>query len=202
MDSVFNFDLNVPYWKSRVDLITLFEQHAHRPEKAAAWLEYHGCTNIQFVANCALMRGIFNLGILTSNTYTWTFTPGIGDTAVVLPVVQEGRLADLVAISRHNQQIWGCVTGYGSFIGRTFPPPLRVHRHARSWIAENCNGVLPLSKSFLPRLQAAPSIIADDYEHAQLLAHRGFIDPAADFGNDEIAAAQRALDSISFEVTA
>lgn len=200
MTSIFNDDPNVPYWQSRVDIATLIDRHEHSPERACAWLNYHGATDQRVFHHATMMRGMFNLGILRARTYAWTFTPGMGDKAIVLPVFDDGRLVDLFAVARQNPDVWGCVTGFGQFIGRTRPPPLRVHKTARGWIADGCKGVLPLAKAFLPTIQSAPAIVSDDYEHAWDLAHRAFVDPAIQFGGDADLAEREAFERIAFEV--
>jgi hypothetical protein len=62
-----------------------------------------------------------------------------------------------------------------------------------------CDGVLPLAKAFLPLLQFANSIVAQNANHAWNLANGAFIYPAVRFGLDCNAAEQAALDRISFE---
>jgi hypothetical protein len=42
----------------------------------------------------------------------------------------------------------------------------------------NCEGILPLSKSFFPLLQHASSIIAEGYEHACEISELAFTAPA------------------------
>jgi hypothetical protein len=87
-------------------------------------------------------------------------------------------------MSRHDHTIWGCCTGAGHCVG-TITQPLRVHRTLANWFAEDCDGILPLSKTVLPLLANAPSILAEDDDHAWELAYRVFIDPAAAFGGDQ-----------------
>ena len=61
---------------------------------------------------------------------------------------------DFVAMSRHDYNVWGCVTGRGQYAGSTFTgrkeneSPLRVYKTPINWLLANCEGVLPLSKSF------------------------------------------------------
>ena len=55
-----------------------------------------------------MMRGHFEGGILGQHTFCWTFTPThVGELAVVLPVHEQGRLVDLLAIARHDYRVWG-----------------------------------------------------------------------------------------------
>jgi hypothetical protein len=65
-----------------------------------------------------LIRGIFEAGSLGAHTYHWTFTPTyLGQPAIVLPVYEQGRLVDLLAIARHDYRVWGCCTGAGQYVG-------------------------------------------------------------------------------------
>lgn len=138
------------------------------------------------------MRGHFELGILSNCTYHWTFTPGcLGDLAITVPVHDDCRIVDVVAMSRHDHTIWGCTTGAGQRLGN-ISVPLRVYRTFATWFANDCDGVLPLSKTFLPLLVHAPTIVAEDDDHAWELAYRVFIDPAAAFGGDQQEAEEAA----------
>jgi hypothetical protein len=79
---------------------------------------------------------------------------------------------------------------------------LRLYRTPISWLLANCAGILPLSKSFFPLLQHAPSIIAEGYEHAWEISEYAFMAPAERFSLDCDAAEQAALDKISFHEAA
>jgi hypothetical protein len=148
-----------------------------------------------------MMRGHFEAGSLGAHTYHWTFTPTYkGDPAIVVPVHEQGRLVDLLAIARHNFRVWGCCTGAGQYVGK-FANPLPVHDTPYSWLMSDCDGVLPLAKSFFPLMQFASSIVAQDGNHAWEIAHQAFIYPAERFGLDCNAAEQAAFDRISFEDT-
>jgi hypothetical protein len=156
-----------------------------------------------------MMRGHFEGGILGKHTYHWTFTPTYaGELAIILPVYDDHRLVDLLAISRHNHSLWGCCTGAGQYIGSTTvhrkstSSPLRVYKTPINWLLANCEGILPLSKSFFPLLQHAPSIIAEGYEHACEISEQAFMAPAERLGLDCEAAEQAALNKICFEVAA
>ena len=143
-----------------------------------------------------MMQGHFELGILGNSTFNWTFTPGRkGDLAIALPVFNDYRLADFVAMSRHDHTVWACCTGAGSYLG-DIPNPLRVYRTPAEWLANDCDGVLPLSKAFFPLLQSTPKLIAVDDDHAWDLAYRVFIDPAANFGCHEGEAEDMAYERI------
>ena len=210
--SFYDRDPTVPFWRSNVDVDSLFASHTHRSEKAQAWLRYREvsetCTGFQ---HATLMRGHFEGGILGLHTYHWTFTPTYkGDRAIVLPVYEHGRLVDLLAIARHDCRIWGCVTGVGQYVGdfcdptredRSLPISLQVHKTATSWLTSGM-GVLPLSKGFFPLLQFAHSIIAQDGPHAWEIANQAFIYPAERLGLDCNAAEQAAFDRISFDEAA
>jgi hypothetical protein len=190
-------DPTVPYW-SNIDVDQLYEAHSHRPERAQAWLRHRqvseSCCGFE---RATIMKGHFEGGILGNHTFCWTFTPGRkGDSAIVLPVFNEYRLVDFVAMSRHDHTIWGCCVGTGLYLGDPSASPLRVHRTLAGWLANDCEGVLPLSKSFFPLLQLAPKLIAEDDDHAWDLAHRIFINPAAKFGSDQSEAEETAYERI------
>ncbi len=179
-------DPTVPFCRSNVDADQLFEAHAHRRDRAQAWLRYRKVAETCFgFERAGLMKGHFKFGLLGYHTYHWTFTPThIGDLALVLPVYEDCRLADFIAISCHDHEIWGCCTGAGQSLG-DIATPLRVHRSPANWLANDCDGILPLSKLFFPLLRNASSIIAEDDDHAWDLAYRVFIDPAARFGANQ-----------------
>jgi hypothetical protein len=198
--SLYDRDLSLPFWRANIDIESLFEAHGQRPERAQAWLRHRSVSEACPVFERAVvMRGTFEAGSLGDHTYMWTFTPTYkGDLAVVLPVYHDWRLVDCIAIYRHDVRIWGCITGAGQYAGE-IGNPLRMHRSPDDWLTSNCAGVLPLAKTFLPLLQAMPSIIANDFEHAWDLAERIFIQPAARFGLDCSSAEQMAFDRISFQ---
>lgn len=142
------------------------------------------------------MRGHFEGGILGNHTYHWTFTPTYsGNLAIVVPAFRNCRLVDFVAMSRHDHTVWGSCTGVGQYLG-DIANPLRVHRTPADWLANDCDGILPLSKAFFSLLQSAPKIIAADDDHAWDLAFRIFIDPAAAFGADQAEAEELAFTRI------
>jgi hypothetical protein len=148
-----------------------------------------------------MMQGHFEAGSLGAHTYRWTFTPTYkGEPAIVLPVHEQGRLLDFLAIARHDYRVWGCVTGAGQYLGQ-FGAPLSVHGTPYSWLMSNCDGVLPLAKAFFPPMQFAPSIVAQDGDHAWEIAHQAFIYPAERFDLDCYAAEQVAFDRISEATT-
>lgn len=182
-------DPTVPFWRLNADANALFEAHAHRKDRAQAWLRFRevsdACSGFR---DAMMMRGHFEGAILSNHTYHWTFTPGHkGDLAIALPVFRDSRLSDFVAISRHDHTVWGCCTGAGQCLG-VITSPLRVHRTVANWLANDCDGILPLSRTFLPLLGNAPKLIAEDDDHAFELADRVFIDPAGWVGGDQNAA--------------
>jgi hypothetical protein len=198
-------DATVPYWRG-VDIEQLFTAHAHRHDRAQAWLDWRYATG---TGPAVMMRGRFELGLLAYHTYAWTFTPGRGDLAIVLPVYDDFRLVDLLAISRHDpHNIWGAVTGAGQYVGSTTDhrkdrnSPIRVYKTPITWLLDNCQGVLPLAKSWFPLLQHAPSIIAEDYDHACEISELAFMAPAERMGFDCESAEQAAFNKITFEVAA
>jgi hypothetical protein len=181
---IYHRDPTVPFWRFNVDADALFEAHAHHPDRAQAWLRYRdvseGCSGFR---SAVMMRGHFEGGLLGNHTYCWTFTPTyLGELAIVLPVYHDCRRNDFVALSRHDHRVWGCCTG--QYLG-DITAPLRVHQAPANWLANDCDGILPLSKAFMPSLQSAPNIIAEDDEHAWDLAYGVFVDPAARFGANQ-----------------
>ena len=196
-------DPSLPYWLANVEANSLFENHSHRLDRAQAWLRYRNVSeSCTAFGQAVLMRGHFEADSLGAHTYQWTFTPTyLGQPAIVLPVHEQGRLVDLVAIARHDYRVWGCCTGTGQYVGK-FVNPLPVHDTPYSWLMSNCGGVLPLAKAFFPLMQFAPSIIARDSGHAWEIAHQAFIYPAERFGLDCNAAEQAAFDRISFDEAA
>jgi hypothetical protein len=190
--SFYNRDPSLPYWRANVDAESLFAAHAHRPERAQAWLRYRDvsekCCGFE---QAVLMHGHFEGGILINQTYHWTFTPGRnGDLAIVVPVAN-----DFVAMSRHDHNVWGCTTGRGQYLG-SLAQCLRIHRTLAGWLANDCDGIVPLSKAFFPQLRNAPTLIAEDEDHAWDIAERAFINPAIEFGCDAWEAEQQAYEQI------
>jgi hypothetical protein len=190
-------DPTVPFWRLNVDAHALFEAHAHRRDRAQAWLRHRdvseGCSGFR---DAVTMRGHFEGGILGNHLFCWTFTPTyVGDLAIVVPVFHDHRLVDFVAMSRHDHTVWGCCTGAGYYLGN-IKMPLRVHRTPANWLANDCLGIMPLSKVYLPLLRNAPKVIAEDDDHAWELAYHIFIDPVAAFGGDQNEAEQMAYKQI------
>jgi hypothetical protein len=142
--SFYDRDPTVPFWRSNVDVDSLFAAHAHRPDRAQSWLKYR---EIPEHVEAVMMRGHFEGGILGSHTYHWTFRPThTGELAIVFPVYEQHRLVDLLAISRHNPRVWGCVTGAGQYVGsfadpnredRTTPIVLAIHKTPYNWLLAN-----------------------------------------------------------------
>jgi hypothetical protein len=203
-------DPTVPFWRSNVDVDSLFTAHAHRPDRAQAWLRYRdvseSCTAFR---QAVMMRGRFEFGLLGYHTFSWTFTPTFaGELAIVFPVYDDWRLVDFLAISRHDHTVWGSCTGAGQYIGstavhrKTLNSPLRVYKTPINWLLANCEGILPLSKSFFPLLQHASKIIAEGYEHAWEISELAFMAPAERLFLDCDSAEQAALNKITFEVAA
>ncbi|WP_143029630.1 hypothetical protein [Bradyrhizobium brasilense] len=206
-------DHTLPYWRNNVDAESIFEGFSHRPERAKAWLRHRKVSETCIGFECAvMMNGHFEGGVLSDHTYHWTFTPGRkGDHAIVVPVYEQGRLVDMLAISRHDHRVWGCVTGAGQYVGnftdasrtdRTQPAVVHVHDTPYSWFMSGCEGILPLAKAFFPLMQLASSIVAQGYEHAWQIANEAFIYPAERLGLDCEAAELAAFDRISFGVSA
>src|ERR1700682_2909163 len=166
--AAYHRDPTVPFWRSNVDVDSLFTAHAHRPDRAQAWLRWRCVSEACFgFKHAVMMRGHFEGGILGNHTYHWTFTPGRkGDLAIVVPVFNDCRFVDFVAMSRHDHNVWGACIGTGQYLGTLGPLPLRVHRTLAGWLANDCDGILPLSNAFFPQLRNAPTLLAEDDEHA------------------------------------
>src|SRR3978361_398609 len=118
--AVYSRDSSLPYWQNNVCAKSIFDGFRLGPGRAQAWLRHYcvfeGCSGFR---QATMMRGHFEGGVLHNHTYHWTFTPTYkGELAIVLPVRDGGRLVDLVAISRHDPDVWGCCTGAGHYIGQ------------------------------------------------------------------------------------
>jgi hypothetical protein len=209
MSTFYHRDPTVPFWRANIDVEQLFTANAHRPDRAQAWLDWFYVTD-SITSQAVMMRGRFELGLLGYHTFTWSFTPTYtGELAIVLPVYEDFRMVDFLAISRHDpHNIWGCCIGAGKYIGSTTEhrkdrtSPLRVYKTPINWLLANCDGVLPLSKAFMPLLANAPSLIAESYDHACEISELAFIGPAERLGFDCESAEQAAMDKITFEVVA
>lgn len=191
-------DTSLPYWQNYIDVDSLFAANAHNPERAQAWLRHRkvsdSCTGF---LQAVTMKGHFEGGVLSNHTYHWTFTPGQrGDTAIVIPIYGDFRLVDFVAMSRHDHNVWGACIGTGQFVGTLAATPLRIHRSLAGWLANDCDGILPLSKGFYPQLRNAPKLVAEDDDHAFELSERVFIDPAIKFGCDAGEAEDQSFEQI------
>jgi hypothetical protein len=207
--SFYDRDPSVPYWRANVDVDSLFAAHAHSPDRAQAWLKFRDVSEGSILEQAVMMRGHFELGILSDHTFHFTFTPThAGSLAVVLPIYEQHRLVDLLAISRHDHTVWGCLTGRGQYAGRTdmhrknHRSAIRVYKTPIKWLLANCEGILPLAKAFFPQLQQALSIVGDDIEHAWEIAQYVFTDPAQRHFLDYDNADAIALNKVSFEVEA
>ncbi|QIG92441.1 hypothetical protein [Bradyrhizobium sp. 6(2017)] len=191
--AVYLRDSTLPYWQNNVCVESIFDTFSYGPERAQAWLRYRkvseDCDGFQ---RATLMHGHFEGGVLCDHTYSWTFTPGRrGDLAIVVPVAN-----DFVAMSRHDHNVWGCVTGRGQYAGSLVGPRLRIHRTFAGWLANNCDGIVPLSNLFLPQLRNAPTLVVEDDDHAWDIAERTFINPAIKFGCDPDQAEDQAYKQI------
>jgi hypothetical protein len=206
--SFYDRDPTVPFWRSNVDVDSLFAAHAHRPDRAQSWLRHYDVSDSFVFQSAVMMRGHFELGILSDHTFHFTFTPThTGGLAIVLPVYDGGRLVDLLAIARHDHTVWGCCTGAGQYAGRTVDrqtptTPLRIYKTPINWLLANCEGILPLAKAFFPQLQHAHRIVGDDIEHAWEIAEYVFTGPAQRHYLDYNAAERAALAKVGFEVEA
>jgi hypothetical protein len=68
-------DSSVPFWRANVDVDSLFAAHAHCPARAQAWLKFRDVSECSILEQAVMMRGHFELGLLSDHTYHWTFTP-------------------------------------------------------------------------------------------------------------------------------
>jgi hypothetical protein len=174
MPTLYHRDESLPFWKNNVAIESILED---------------------FESN-GTIPGHFEGGILGDHCFSWTFTPNRDcEPALVFPVYEHGRLLDILAIASHDHRIFGCVTGFGQYVG-TFSSQLRVHKNPDSWLKSG-TGILPLAKAFFPLMRLADSIIADDADHAEKIANEAFIYPAERFGLDCFAAERAALEKIS-----
>jgi hypothetical protein len=195
---VYYRDPTLPFWQANIDGDSLFSAHEHWPERARAWLRYRNvaetCSGYR---EARMMRGYFEGGVLNKHTYHWTFTPGYrGDLAITLPIRSDCRIIDFVAMSRFDHTVWGGVTGAGQYIGSLTSSRLRIHRTFAGWLANDCDGVVPLRKDFFPQLRNAPKLVAENDDHAFELSERVFIEPALDFGCDAGQAEDQSLEQI------
>jgi hypothetical protein len=196
--AVYQRDSTLPYWLSNVDVDSLFSAYACCPERAHAWLRFRKVSDTcAGFADAVMMRGHFEGGVLASKTYHWTFTPGrVGELAVVIPVYNDYRLVDFVAMSRHDHNVWGACVGAGQYLGSLAVSPLRINRSLAGWLANDCEGVLPLSKGFYPQLRNATKLVAEDDDHAFELSELVFIEPALKFGCDAGQAEDQSFEQI------
>lgn len=209
MFSQYYNDESLPFWRMNVDATALFEAHAHNPERAKAWLCFRDVSETEIIDSAKMMRGTFELGILSDHTFNWTFTPTpLGELAVVIPIFGQCGMVDILAVSRYDHSVWGCCTGAGLYAGRldmnrkTRRSALRLYKSPITWFLANGQGVLPLSKAFFPIIQYASSIVGDDFEHAFQIADWTFTGPAERHFMDYDAAQQAAYEKVGFEVDA
>ena len=139
MDSSFEHDPTVPFWRSDVDVAELYRTHAFDSPRVDSWLAHMGCEldEVRAFGPIAEMRGRFMPGILNDRTHHYTFTPdGLGrGRAVVIPIIMNEEMVDLLAVSKHDENVWGTVTGRGIFAGRIVADaPLNVYRNAWRWL--------------------------------------------------------------------
>ena len=194
--SVYYRDSSLPFWRMNVDVDALFAAHAHNPDRAKAWLTFRDAEKHPASTTARMMRGSFVLGILANHTYNWTFTPThLGDLAIVVPIYEDNRMVDILAMSRIEPNMWGCCTGAGQSTG-AFTNPLTVHRSPLDLLSGS--GILPLARAYFPILQFASKIVAQDGNHAWEIANHSFVRPAEQFGLNCHVAEQTALDRISF----
>jgi Recombinase len=64
--SFYDRDPTVPFWRSNVDVDLLLAAHAHRPDRAQAWLKFRDVSECSILEQAVMMRGHFELGLLTA----------------------------------------------------------------------------------------------------------------------------------------
>lgn len=192
MEDVFELDPACPYWQSDFDAGELLEKYKLGCGGFSDWLDREsGDSWYSDEPRGALvyaMRGHFEPLIWPDRCHQYTFTPGAGGTlALVIPVVEDGRVIDLVAMAAHHEWIWACVTGRGTVTGNeTEGEPLRIYKTAWQWLLWDCDGVLPLDKSVYPGLaeidfsRSADNrvLLAEGLDHADELIYRVYAKPA------------------------
>ena len=137
---------SLPYWRNTDDIYEFYRTGARRHDDGLV-----------------KMRGTFRAALLNEFTYDNIFVPtDDGEPTFVIPVFEGCRVIDIVAIGNN---VWGCVTGAGQYIG-TLANPLRAYRSPRSWL-EGDIGILILAKSFYETL-FAESVIAEDAARAKI----------------------------------
>ena len=98
LSTFYDRDPTVPFWRSNTNVGQLFDAHAHRPDRAQAWLQWLYVSEQATFEQAVMMRGKFELGLLGYHMYTWSFTPThTGEPAIVLPVYEDFRMVDLLA---------------------------------------------------------------------------------------------------------
>jgi hypothetical protein len=193
----YEIDPTVPYWHSNIDMAVLFTRHGFLSEaRINAWLHYIGCAPcaVRHIGRIAEMRGYFCLGILNNRTQHWTFTPTpkVHGRAVVIEIIEEGKVIDLLAISKRDATIWGTVTGWSQFAGKlVMDAPLKVFIEPWRWLVWDCDGVLILDVASMVRLQKAPKLIVENIDCAYQLADGVWLNPAQYDGVGSVEDAER-----------
>ncbi|EKS38751.1 hypothetical protein [Afipia clevelandensis] len=188
----YEYDPEVPYWRADVDAQALYDAHGRvGPEVTDLLLELELAkpSGVDDIGPVAIMDGRFSDAYLGDHTFTWIFTPGEGpDSAIVIPIWQDGRVVDLLALSADDVRNWGCVTGKGIVAG-TIPDgqPVRVYEAPWRWVKYGCDGVVILAKSAFPALSGSPVIYAESIDHAENLAERVFVRPVLERPDDPSA---------------
>jgi hypothetical protein len=124
-----------------------------------------------------------------SHIYKYQFTPDVNGSfrAVVMPVMEHGRMVDIVAFrqsaNRKKPDVWATVTGAGRFLNRdaiydkSRTEPLIVCQSWWQWVRTGCSGVLPLRVSAIPELRDAGDVVVCDSSHAQQLLFEAYLWP-------------------------
>ena len=107
-----------------------------------------------------------------------------GEPAIILPVMDDGEVADLVAVMPHRPGHWRVRLGACPLLGidntGIWSEPLHVWRTPLDYLRAELEGVVVLSwPAALPLLRSCSEIIAEDVEHGREI-HRRLSHPIAD----------------------
>ena len=192
---LYDIDSEVPFWRSDINVAALYQ--THRQDGAADVIaNLFAYADQPDLGDVVLMTGQFLPLLSNEATYHFTFTPGHGDEqAIVFPVLADGAMVDLLAISADDTGMWGCVTGKGAMVGTVAPnKPLRVYKRPCQWLLFECDGVVVLRRdafasnpfhaepdgtvshvqTALPKLASVSMIFAESLDHADDLLWRVF----------------------------
>src|SRR4030088_2185106 len=107
------------------DIAMIFQQHAYDCPAVDDWIDgnYADIDRVRAFTRIAEMRGQFAYSKV-SDCYKFQFTPDLNGSyrAVVLPVMEDGKMVDIVSFRQSNYRkkldVWGTVTGAARFLNR------------------------------------------------------------------------------------